>query len=55
MPPLPNTLYTRDTTCWLYGGVTLSAVLAGPARRDADLMAIYAFHPDFVGVDGLVG
>jgi len=19
MPPLPNTLYTRDTTCWLYG------------------------------------
>src|SRR4029079_19559696 len=20
MPPLPNTLYTRDTTCWLYGG-----------------------------------
>src|SRR4029453_9462063 len=24
MPPLPNTLYTRDTTCWLYGGVTLN-------------------------------
>lgn len=22
MPPLPNTLYTRDTTCWIYGGVT---------------------------------
>ncbi|MGD9531384.1 MAG: arginine deiminase family protein, partial [Pseudonocardia sp.] len=21
MPPLPNTLYTRDTTCWVYGGV----------------------------------
>ena len=24
MPPLPNTLYTRDTTCWIYGGVTLN-------------------------------
>jgi len=24
MPPLPNTLYTRDTTCWLYAGVTLN-------------------------------
>jgi arginine deiminase len=22
LPPLPNTLYTRDTTCWIYGGVT---------------------------------
>ncbi len=33
LPPLPNTLYTRDTTCWIYGGVTLNAaVLAGAAR-----------------------
>ncbi|MGL4996660.1 MAG: arginine deiminase family protein, partial [Deefgea sp.] len=24
LPPLPNTLYTRDTTCWIYGGVTLN-------------------------------
>src|SRR5688572_27807311 len=22
LPPLPNTLYTRDTTCWIYNGVT---------------------------------
>ena len=22
LPPLPNTLYTRDTTCWIYGGCT---------------------------------
>src|SRR5262249_54166973 len=21
LPPLPNLLYTRDTTCWIYGGV----------------------------------
>jgi arginine deiminase len=50
MPPLPNTLYTRDTTCWLYGGVTLNP-LFWPARHDETLLmkAIYTFHPDFAG------
>jgi arginine deiminase len=50
LPPLPNTLYTRDTTCWLYGGVTLNP-LYWPARRDETLLmqAIYRFHPDFAG------
>jgi arginine deiminase len=48
MPPLPNTLYTRDTTCWVYGGVTLNP-LYWPARHDETLLykAIYTFHPDF--------
>ena len=50
MPPLPNTLYTRDTTCWLYGGVTFNP-LYWPARHDETLLykAIYEFQPDFVG------
>jgi arginine deiminase len=50
MPPLPNTLYTRDTTCWLYGGLTLNP-LYWPARHDETLIykAIYSFHPDYVG------
>ncbi|MEU8815053.1 arginine deiminase [Actinoplanes sp. NPDC048796] len=50
MPPLPNTLYTRDTTCWLYGGLTLNP-LYWPARHDETLLmkAIYEFHPDYVG------
>ncbi len=50
MPPLPNTLYTRDTTCWLYGGVTLNP-LYWPARHDETLLmkAVYRFHPDFAG------
>lgn len=50
MPPLPNTLFTRDTTCWLYGGVTLNP-LYYPARRDETLLmkAVYEFHPDFTG------
>jgi arginine deiminase len=48
MPPLPNMLYTRDTSCWLYGGVTLNP-LYWPARHDETLImkAIYEFHPDF--------
>ncbi|WP_435841456.1 arginine deiminase [Streptomyces gardneri] len=48
MPPLPNTLYTRDTTCWLYGGVTLNP-LYWPARHGETLLmkAVYAFHPDY--------
>jgi arginine deiminase len=50
LPPLPNTIYTRDTTCWLYGGLTLNPLL-WPVRHDETLLmkAIYEFHPDFVG------
>ena len=32
LPPLPNTQFTRDTTCWIYGGVTLNPMY-WPARR----------------------
>jgi len=50
LPPLPNTLYTRDTTCWIYGGVTLNP-LYWPARHEEAILmtAIYKFHPDFAG------
>ena len=50
LPPLPNTLYTRDTTCWIYGGVTLNP-LYYPARHEETLLmaAIYRFHPSFAG------
>jgi arginine deiminase len=50
LPPLPNTLYTRDTTCWIYGGVTLNP-LYWPVRREETLLttAIYKFHPSFAG------
>lgn len=50
MPPLPNTIYTRDTTCWIYGGLTMNP-LFWPARHDETLLmkAIYSFHPDYTG------
>lgn len=52
LPPLPNTLYTRDTTCWIYGGVTLNP-LYWPARHEETILttAIYKFHPDFTKAD----
>lgn len=48
LPPLPNTLYTRDTTCWIYGGLTLNP-LYWPARKEETLLmkSIYSFHPDY--------
>ena len=50
LPPLPNTLYTRDTTCWIYSGVTLNP-LYWSARHEETILttAIYKFHPDFAG------
>ncbi|MDN4483168.1 arginine deiminase [Demequina lignilytica] len=50
LPPLPNTLFTRDTTSWVYGGVTLNP-LYWPARHAETLLmkAVYTYHPDFAG------
>lgn len=48
LPPLPNTVFTRDTSCWIYGGVTLNPMY-WQARRAETLLAtaIYRFHPTF--------
>jgi arginine deiminase len=50
LPPLPNTIYTRDTTCWIYGGVTLNPLYC-PARHEETILttSIYKFHPRFAG------
>jgi arginine deiminase len=48
LPPLPNQLFTRDTSAWLYGGVSLNPMY-WPARQleTLNLEAIYRFHPRF--------
>ncbi|KAJ8142000.1 hypothetical protein OY671_004850 [Metschnikowia pulcherrima] len=48
LPPSPNTSYTRDTTCWVYGGSTLNPSY-WPARQEETLLmkAVYAFHPEY--------
>jgi arginine deiminase len=48
LPPLPNQLFTRDTSAWIYGGVALTTMF-WPARQKESLNmeAIYRFHPRF--------
>jgi arginine deiminase len=48
LPPLPNHLFTRDTSAWVFGGVTVHE-MAKPARRreGVHLDAIYRHHPLF--------
>jgi arginine deiminase len=48
LPPLPNHLFQRDNSCWVYGGVSINP-MAKPARRRETLhsRAIYQHHPLF--------
>lgn len=50
LPPLPNTLFTRDSSCWIGDGVVLCPMY-WPARRQETLLtaAVYRFHPAFAG------
>ncbi len=52
LTPLPNHLFQRDNSCWIYGGVTINP-MAKPARQRESLhtRAIYQFHPMFTGAD----
>ena len=48
LAPLPNQLFTRDTSAWIYGGVSLNPMF-WPARQleTLNVEAIYRFHPRF--------
>ena len=50
LPPLPNFLFQRDPSCWIFGGVTINP-MAKPARRPETVImeTIYRFHPMFAG------
>jgi arginine deiminase len=50
LPPLPNHLFTRDNSCWAYGGVSMNP-MAKPARQRESLhiRAVYNYHPLFAG------
>ncbi len=48
--PLPNHLFTRDTSCWVYGGVSLNPMMKPARQRETNhLRAIYRWHPTFAG------
>jgi arginine deiminase len=52
LAPLPNQLFTRDTSAWIYGGVSLNPMF-WPARQleTLNVEAIYRFHPRFRDAD----
>ena len=52
LPPLPNHLFQRDNSCWIYGGVSVNP-MAKPARQRETLhsSAIYRYHPMFATAD----
>jgi arginine deiminase len=48
LPPLPNTLFTRDSSCWIFGGVTINPMFWPARRLEAyNVAAIYRYHPMF--------
>jgi arginine deiminase len=56
VPPLPNLLFTRDSSVWVGDQVAVTS-LAMPARaRESTITsAIYTHHPRFAGVEQLYG
>jgi len=48
LPPLPNTLFTRDPSCWIYNGVSVNPMY-WPARypESFNIDTIYRNHPMF--------
>jgi arginine deiminase len=52
LPPLPNTLFTRDSSCWMYGGVSVNPMYWPARRLEAyNVAAIYRWHPMFAEAD----
>ncbi|MEV4255765.1 arginine deiminase [Spirillospora sp. NPDC049652] len=48
LPPLPNHLFTRDTSCWVYDGVSINAMKKKARMRETvNMEAIYKWHPAF--------
>jgi len=48
LPPLPNTLFTRDSSCWIYNGVSLNPMYSRARRLEAvNVAAVYQAHPLF--------
>ena len=54
--PLPNLLFTRDSSVWVGDHVTITALAMPARRRETQLTElIYQFHPRFRGVDRIHG
>ena len=48
LPPLPNSLFMRDSSAWVYGGVSVNPMYWPARRRESlNMLAIYKYHPMF--------
>ena len=48
LPPLPNHLFQRDNSCWIYGGVSVNPMAKAARQRESvHSRAVYRFHPLF--------
>ena len=48
LPPVPNSLFTRDSSCWIFNGVSVNPMYWPARRKEAlNLLAIYRYHPMF--------
>jgi arginine deiminase len=48
LPPLPNHLFTRDTSAWIYGGVSVNSMRKKARMRETlHYEALYRWHPLF--------
>jgi arginine deiminase len=52
LTPLPNHLYQRDASCWVYQGVSVNPMAKAARQRETlHSQAIYRFHPMFAAAD----
>ncbi len=52
LPPLPNQMFTRDTSAWVYDGVSINAMRKRARIRETiHYEAIYRWHPFFTDQD----
>jgi len=48
LAPLPNTLFQRDNSAWMYGAVTINPMAKAARRRESlHTRAVHRFHPLF--------
>ncbi|MGH2816815.1 MAG: arginine deiminase, partial [Actinomycetota bacterium] len=52
LPPLPNQMFMRDTSAWMYGGVSINPMAFPSRRRETmHLETVYRHHPMFAAAD----
>ena len=50
LDPLPNLLFTRDSSAWVGGRVAVTSLAMPARRRESSLTGlVYAHHPEFAG------